>query len=208
MHIMQTFIALLKSRDADDFVEFIFAFFAAPVVRGVKCGSLVNIRRNGEEIPRVWRRRKNELLARYGLEAAELPPFSSKGGGAFRTNAVLLLVYDRRLLEKALFSEEALAILRPLGYEEAGGSVLSFIERLKRRFAEGFPHEIGLFLGYPPHDVRGFMADGGRGAVASGYWKVYANVAEAMETFGAFRRAEQDAAMELVLRFGAMQVGA
>lgn len=207
MHIMQTFMALLKSRNADDFVEFVFAFFAAPVVRGVKCGSLVNIRRNGEEIRHVWRRRRNELLARYGLEAAELPSPSS-GGGAFRTDAVLLLVYERRLLEGTLFSEEALSILLPLGYGGEGRSVASFIQRLKMRFDEGFPHEIGLFLGYPPHDVRGFMADGGRGAIASGYWKVYANVAEAMKTFGAFRRAEQDAALELVLRFGAMELGA
>lgn len=207
MHIMQTFMALLKSRNADDFVEFMFAFFSAPVVRGVKCGSLVNIRRNGEEIRHVWKRRKNELIARYGLEAAELPSLSS-GEGTFRKDAVLLLVYDRRLLERTLFSEEALAILRPLGYDGEDRSVVSFIERLKGRFDEGFPHEIGLFLGYPPHDVRGFMEDGGRGAIASGYWKVYANVAEAMNTFGAFRRAEQDAALELVLRFGAVQLGA
>lgn len=207
MHIMQTFMALLKSRNADDFVEFMFAFFSAPVVRGVKCGSLVNIRRNGEEIRHVWKRRKNELIARYGLEAAELPSLSS-GEGTFRKDAVLLLVYDRRLLERTLFSEEALSILRPLGYDGEDRSVVSFIERLKGRFDEGFPHEIGLFLGYPPHDVRGFMQDGGRGAIASGYWKVYANVAEAMNTFGAFRRAEQDAALELVLRFGAMELGA
>jgi len=207
MHIMQTFMALLKSRNADDFVEFMFAFFSAPVVRGVKCGSLVNIRRNGEEIRNVWRRRRNELIARYGLEAAELPSLSS-GEGTFRKDAVLLLVYDRRLLERTLFSEEALSILRPLGYDGKERSVVSFIERLKGRFDEGFPHEIGLFLGYPPHDVRGFMQDGGRGAIASGYWKVYANVAEAMNTFGAFRRAEQDAALELVLRFGAVQLGA
>lgn len=207
MHIMQTFMALLKSRNADDFVEFMFAFFSAPVVRGVKCGSLVNIRRNGEEIRHVWKRRKNELIARYGLEAAELPSLSS-GEGTFRKDAVLLLVYDRRLLERTLFSEEALSILRPLGYDGKERSVVSFIERLKGRFDEGFPHEIGLFLGYPPHDVRGFMEDGGRGAIASGYWKVYANVAEAMNTFGAFRRAEQDAALELVLRFGAMELGA
>jgi len=207
MHIMQTFMALLKSRNADDFVEFMFAFFSAPVVRGVKCGSLVNIRRNGEEIRHVWKRRKNELIVRYGLEAAELPSLSS-GEGTFRKDAVLLLVYDRRLLERTLFSEEALSILRPLGYDGEDRSVVSFIERLKGRFDEGFPHEIGLFLGYPPHDVRGFMEDGGRGAIASGYWKVYANVAEAMNTFGAFRRAEQDAALELVLRFGAVQLGA
>lgn len=39
----------------------------------------------------------------------------------------------------------------------------------------GFPHEIGLFLGYPTEDVRGFIRYGGSNALCSGYWKVYEN---------------------------------
>lgn len=49
--------------------------------------------------------------------------------------------------------------------------------RLKAACAAGagFPHEIGLFLGYPTEDVRGFIRYGGSKALCSGYWKVYEN---------------------------------
>ena len=35
----------------------------------------------------------------------------------------------------------------------------------------GFPHEIGLVLGYPPVDVEGFIKKEGRDFLYSGYWK-------------------------------------
>lgn len=47
-----------------------------------------------------------------------------------------------------------------------------------------FPHEIGLFLGYPLCDVRGFIEDA-RGGVClgCGYWKVYGEVEEREKLF-------------------------
>ena len=39
-----------------------------------------------------------------------------------------------------------------------------------------FPHEIGVFLGYPPEDVKAFIKQNGKGAVLCGYWKVYSNI--------------------------------
>ena len=40
----------------------------------------------------------------------------------------------------------------------------------------GFPHEMGVLLGYPVEDVRGFMEQNGQNALYQGYWKVYAHV--------------------------------
>lgn len=42
------------------------------------------------------------------------------------------------------------------------------------RFGE-FPHEIGIFLGYPLEDVVQFEKQNGKGFCYSGYWKVYKN---------------------------------
>lgn len=33
-------------------------------------------------------------------------------------------------------------------------------EKLKQDFFDEFPHEIGLFLGYPAEDVKGFIENG------------------------------------------------
>ena len=44
---------------------------------------------------------------------------------------------------------------------------------LRMAQSEGFPHEVGLFLGYPPEDVRGFMECRAKGFRCVGCWKVY-----------------------------------
>ena len=44
--------------------------------------------------------------------------------------------------------------------------------RRLQRF-EAFPHEIGLFLSYPPEDVRRFIEHKGHESKCEGCWKVY-----------------------------------
>ena len=55
--------------------------------------------------------------------------------------------------------------------------------RAYRTQAAVFPHEMGIFLGYPRGDVRGFIENNGRNYLCSGYWKVYENEKEARLTF-------------------------
>ena len=58
------------------------------------------------------------------------------------------------------------------------------IRRLKE--SETFPHEIGLFLGYPAVDVRGFIRHGE--CKCTGLWKVYeSDVPQAQRTFARCR---------------------
>ena len=59
-----------------------------------------------------------------------------------------------------------------------------------------YPHEVGLVLGYPPEDVRGFIEHGGRDYVLSGYWKVYGDPVRAQRIFAAYDRA-RDAGIRL-----------
>ena len=63
---------------------------------------------------------------------------------------------NRRLVPAGL-REDAQRLLRENGY--AGMGCEACIARLSRRLRESgdFPHEIGLFLSYPPEDVRGFI---------------------------------------------------
>ena len=58
-----------------------------------------------------------------------------------------------------------------------------------RRLREGeeFPHEIGLFLGYPPEDVAGFMTNRGKNCKCVGCWKVYGDEYAARRRFAAYQ---------------------
>lgn len=64
-------------------------------------------------------------------------------------------------------------LLLEYGYvpEDAAGCVVHLIHRL--RTAAQFPHEIGLFLSYPPEDVLGFIRNQARNQKCVGCWKVY-----------------------------------
>lgn len=98
--------------------------------------------------------------------------------------------------ERALvyvYRQEALAALL------AQADVQAF---LRQRLAESpcFPHEIGVFLGYPLSDVIAFMRDGGRGCRCSGCWKAYTNECEAMRVFQRYKACR--AAYQTLFRAG------
>ena len=64
------------------------------------------------------------------------------------------------------------------------------VERLKQRLCteDSFPHEIGIFLGYPLEDVKGFIENAGKNAKFTGCWKVYNNECEAIRTFQQYKK--------------------
>ena len=57
-----------------------------------------------------------------------------------------------------------------------------------RKSSNEFPHEIGIFLGYPLEDVEGFINHKEEGCKVVGTWKVYGDVEQAEASFRRFRR--------------------
>ena len=57
---------------------------------------------------------------------------------------------------------------------------------------EGFPHEMGLLLGYPIEDVVGFIEQKGKNYLYSGYWKVYGDVEKKKEIFRQYEKAKEE----------------
>lgn len=100
----------------------------------------------------------------------------------------LLYVFRPSALNSDLADEQARQILKDSGYKNCKPA--ECLGRLLKRvkFSKEFPHEIGLFLGYPPEDVRGYMEDGGRCAKCTGCWKVYGDEGSALEKFESFKR--------------------
>ena len=52
-------------------------------------------------------------------------------------------------------------------------------------------NEIGIFLGYPLADVKGFIENAGKNSKCSGCWKVYCNECEAIKTFKKFEKCKK-----------------
>lgn len=81
------------------------------------------------------------------------------------------------------------AFLLRYGYT-ADMDLAACLMRLQNRIAEKpeFPHEIGIFLGYPLEDVDGFITHQGENCKLCGCWKVYGNVEQARRTFASYEK--------------------
>ena len=119
------------------------------------------------------------VLARRGIRMRVL------GRSAGR---ILLLIYRPGGLRQCLNEPEVAAMLTRAGYPTGAGTHALLCCLSVRLAGQEFPHEIGLFLGYPPEDVAGFCRDGGRNCRCSGAWKVYGDVEQAKKRFRAFHR--------------------
>ena len=136
---------------------------AAPTLAGIKTGSLFpyyygSREALGEEMGRV-----NRLLIPRGLLLVLL---------RLTGRSALLYLFRPADLEKDLTDRRACELLRCAGYPCSGCSAC--LHHLLKRFQkeEGFPHEIGLFLSYPPEDVKGFLENRDDYKAAC-LWKIY-----------------------------------
>lgn len=109
------------------------------------------------------------------------------------------LLYRREDLEQILRKKENAEFFREMGYREL--ALDKVFERVKKRLfhhrnrGETYPHELGILLGYPVEDVRGFIRNRGRNYLCSGYWKVYQDEENAKKRFGIY-----DAARKQMMR--------
>ena len=100
-----------------------------------------------------------------------------------RKGRALIYAYRPNALESDLTDYRARALLLKYGYvpENPNGCVVHLIHRLR---SEGeFPHEIGLFLSYPPEDVLGFICNRACNHKCVGCWKVYGDEQAARNLF-------------------------
>ena len=86
--------------------------------------------------------------------------------------------------------KEIRELLQESGYQDFTlGTILSTFQKRYQGYMcgePGFPHEMGVLLGYPVEDVRGFMEQNGQNALYQGYWKVYAHVPEKKRLFARY----------------------
>lgn len=112
---------------------------------------------------------------------------------AWRPYGAIVYVYRPDLLARSLADARIERALRACGYRVPNTpgdaeAVRSVLAHLRHRFADGVPHEVGFFLGYPFEDVAGFIEHHGRGYIFAGCWKVYANARDAMRRFARYKR--------------------
>lgn len=161
-------------------VELQIVLQCAPTLAGLKISNLLILPRELEHSARY-------ALGHIGLIGYRL---------AYDRQRVVMLVFKKEMLVTYIQKDEVRKFLKNFGYGSEGfGAALALFQRRYEEFVEqreNFPHEMGVFLGYPLCDVKGFIENKGNGFVLAGYWKVYGNVYHTRRLFKLFDDMKDD----------------
>ena len=156
--------------------------YCAPTLAGIKTGGLFSCPFQDVRSLRVWLRQINRRLAPKGVRVLSL---------RYRRGRALIYVYRPGMLCRDLKDIAAIRLLSERGYDcESPGCCIARLARILSG-SEPFPHEIGLFLGYPPEDVLGFIENKSP-CKCTGCWKVYGDVDSARITFTAYKNCTEE----------------
>lgn len=153
------------------------AYHTAPALLGIKPSALMSLGRSELDVDGGIEM-FNTQAAKKGLKIKILCECRGRA---------LIFLYNEKLLAASLAEKDRRVMLDSFGYH---GTVSEQLERLAERVSEkgDFPHEIGLFLGYPTGDVKGFLKNNGENYILSGCWKVYCDPEKAAHTFEIYSR--------------------
>ena len=146
----------------------------APTLAGIKTGSLFTCTCDNREELHDQIRTLNRRYVSRGLCLVPLKYFEDKA---------LLYMYRPDGLRSDLEDRLARKVLEEAGYTCTDAVCCVAMLARKMKSETCFPHEVGLFLSYPPEDVKGFIDNQAGNFKESGIWKVYGDVDHARKLF-------------------------
>lgn len=159
--------------------EEVIVKYCSPTLAGIKTGSLFSCSYNSKNEVCRFLRELNISLRNKGVRFMPL---------RFRNKKVLIYAYRPSRLLPDVQGKEADELLSQRGYctQNCGRCLARLMKRLSE--SDEFPHEIGLFLGYPVEDVKGFIENKASCAKCAGCWKVYGDKEKAQKQFEHFKK--------------------
>lgn len=165
-----------KNRIDSSYIKWILELLG-PVILGSKPSEILNISSKDKE--------KNIKIKDIELFFNNCSRISyeiiHKGNGSIR-----VLFINKEALQLKLENKKCLNFLKFIGYPtnyNLDQYINVLMDKLKE---EDFPHEIGIFLGYPLKDVVGFMGYGKYEFYKTKYWKIYGDPEISAEVYNRF----------------------
>ena len=172
-------VDIIKEMDVHS-IPLQLALQCAPVISGIKISNLLTI-------PAKSLRELSAVLKKTELSFRILYPGRER---------LVILIFREAKLREYLAREEVMAFIYKCGYETSDISKIFpvFVKRYMRymELKQDFPHELGLFLGYPIEDVEGFIKENGKNYLYSGYWKVYKDAELKIRLFKNYERVQTE----------------
>lgn len=167
------------------------AVWAAEVLSAVKPANLIRINNRklacGRNMYQLWLNYGEKFIDRSPLKAKPLIADSS---------GVLLLLYRPELLQKRIDSLTMQAFLARCGYPRPL-SMATALRHLEQSYQAGVPDEIGMFLGYPLKDVKGFMTKSRKPWTGRCLWRIYGRAERSLRLNRLYQQAKQKVIADL-----------
>ncbi len=176
------FLKFLNGLGKREYLFSVIAYGVAPTLLSNKPSTLLNLQNSSHSLHSLWHIHKEEICHTLDLDF-----FILKEG---RSSSVVLF-YRNSLLDICIQKPDNRLFLESRGYEKSK-ALHDYLKTLKYRFQFGCPHEIGLFLGFPLHDVVGFIDNNGQNSLLSRYWKVYDRLNDALGVFSSYDKARHE----------------
>jgi hypothetical protein len=164
-----------------EYLKAIISYHIAPVIYSSKPSSIINLYKSEHNLSLLWELYKDYIVKEYGIEYFELKKNEKN---------IVILFYNRELLSDTIYDASNLCFLKTFGYKE-NFTLEEYLYKLKERFSEGCPHEMGLFLGFPLEDVQDFISMPYKKCLLTGYWMVYNNLKYAEKQFEKYDEAKK-----------------
>lgn len=170
---LEVFYNNLKVYEDYEYLYSYLKYHLAPIRADLKPGSILNMT---GELRRKWLKHGQEITLKLNLEWILLRETK---------NSSIIFLFRRDLIQKLIADEAIKTYLKQMGYKVE--SVESVITSLIRRYDKMHcPHEVGVLLGIPIEDVKGFIDNPKGPCLLKGYWKVYSNLEYAKALFKAY----------------------
>jgi len=166
--------------------EEIFIEHCAPLLAGIKTSCLFSVKHGDynelyEKIITL-----NKILNKKDIYIKVIKKFNSSN------SFYLIFVYRKTKLSERVNEKLINIFLKDYGYSKCE-NVNEYLDILTEKLnsSDSFPHEIGIFLGYPLNDVISFIKEKGKNFVSCGIWKTYSNKNHYEKVFLIYNKCKQ-----------------
>lgn len=172
-NLVTKYMNVINAMENKKYLYSLLLYLIAPTLDGVKPSTIVTLSTSGKNLDLLWSKYKKGFLEIYKINYIELKKTDK---------CTTILFYHKEALNKVIYNKYNLEFLKEIGYRDFSNEE-SFLLKLKSRFRDTCPHEIGIFLGIPLEEVRSFIQDPKRECIYCGYWKVYNDIQKAKKQF-------------------------